>query len=207
MFEKNYKIEDFIGTFDNFVKSETCDLLIDLFEKEKTFNNTWNRKQSENVSGDFKNDESLVLTRDHIEGSGKNSFIEIITNLRETVDIYLKETDILNYMGVKDLNICVNKIQKTLPSQGYHIWHVEKGYTNACSRVLVYTIYLNDVVTGGETEFLFQKKRVTSKKGRICIFPAHFPYVHRGNPPLDGIKYIITSWLHSNYDPAYPYEK
>lgn len=203
MFEKNYKIEDFIGTFDNFVKFETCDLLIDFFEKEKKFNNTWNRRQSENVSTNFKNDEALVLTRDHIEGSVKNPFIEIITNLRETIDIYLKETDIIKYMGVKDLNICVNKIQKTLPSQGYHVWHIEKSYTSACSRVLVYTIYLNDVVTGGETEFLFQKKRVTSKKGRICIFPAHFPYVHRGNPPLDGVKYIITSWLHADYQPAY----
>jgi hypothetical protein len=35
MSERNYTIEDFIGTFDNFVKFETCDLLIDLFEKEK----------------------------------------------------------------------------------------------------------------------------------------------------------------------------
>jgi hypothetical protein len=201
MSERNYTIEDFIGTFDNFVKFETCDLLIDLFEKEKKMKNTWNRRQSENVSGDFKKDEALFLTRDHLEGSGKDSFIEIIGNLRETVDIYLKETDILKYMGVKDLNPCVSKIQKTLPSQGYHVWHVEKGYTNACSRVLVYTIYLNDVATGGETEFLFQKKRLPSKKGRICIFPAHFPYVHRGNPPLDGIKYIMTSWLHADYLP------
>jgi hypothetical protein len=203
MLEKNYKIEDFIGTFDNFVRPETCDLLIDLFEKEKKMKNTWDRMQSENVSVSLKSDESLFLTRDHLEGSGKNSFLEILSNLRETVDIYLKETDILKYTGVKELNICVSKIQKTLPSQGYHIWHIEKGYSNACSRILVYTIYLNDIVSGGETEFLFQKKRLASKKGRICLFPAHFPYVHRGNPPLDGIKYIMTSWLHSNYEPAY----
>ena len=38
-------------------------------------------------------------------------------------------------------------------------------------------------------------KRVKPKKGRIVIWPAGFPYVHRGNSPLSGDKYIITSWM------------
>ena len=33
------------------------------------------------------------------------------------------------------------------------------------------------------------------KKGRIVIWPAGFPYVHRGNPPLKHEKYILTSWM------------
>ena len=33
------------------------------------------------------------------------------------------------------------------------------------------------------------------KKGRIVIWPAAFPYVHRGNSPLSGKKYILTSWM------------
>jgi hypothetical protein len=203
MFEKNYKIEDFIGTFDNFVRPETCDDLIDFFEKEKKMQNTWSRKNSENVSGNFKSDEQFYVTRDHLEGSGKKSFEEVLTSLREALEIYAKQTDILRYMEVEELHLCVSKIQKTLPSQGYHVWHVEKSYTSACSRVLVYTIYFNDIIAGGETEFLFQKKRVPAKKGRICIFPAHFPYVHRGNPPLDEAKYIMTSWYHANPGPVY----
>ena len=46
-----------------------------------------------------------------------------------------------------------------------------------------------------ETEFLNQSTRVKPKKGRIAIWPAGFPYVHRGNPPLKGEKYILTSWM------------
>ena len=88
------------------------------------------------------------------------------------------------------------KIQKTLPTEGYHVWHIEhgKGWVNE-PRAFVFSIYLNDVEDGGETEFLHFSKRVKPKKGRIVIWPAGFPYVHRGNPPLSGEKYILTSWM------------
>ena len=76
------------------------------------------------------------------------------------------------------------------------MWHVEhgKGYLNE-PRAFAWSIYLNDVEEGGETEFLNQSIRVKPKTGRIVIWPASFPYVHRGNPPLSGKKYIITSWM------------
>jgi len=88
------------------------------------------------------------------------------------------------------------KIQKTLPTEGYHVWHIEhgKGYENE-PRAFVFSIYLNDVEEGGETEFLHFSKRVKPKTGRIVIWPAGFPYIHRGNPPLSGEKYILTSWM------------
>ena len=87
------------------------------------------------------------------------------------------------------------KIQKTLPKEGYHVWHFENGSLDTSDRVVAWTIYLNDVEEGGETEFLYQSKRVKAKKGDICIFPANFLYPHRGNPPLSGTKYIITGWF------------
>ena len=61
--------------------------------------------------------------------------------------------------------------------------------------IILISIYLNDVKEGGETEFLHFSKRVKPKTGRIVIWPAGFPYVHRGNPPLSGEKYILTSWM------------
>ena len=62
-------------------------------------------------------------------------------------------------------------------------------------RAFVFSVYLNDVEEGGETEFLHFSKRVKPKTGRIVIWPAAFPYIHRGNPPLSGEKYILTSWM------------
>ena len=70
----------------------------------------------------------------------------------------------------------------------------DKGYKLE-ARAFVFTIYLNDVEEGGETEFLHFSKRVKPKAGRIVIWPAPFPYLHRGNPPLSGKKYILTSWM------------
>jgi hypothetical protein len=55
--------------------------------------------------------------------------------------------------------------------------------------------YLNDVEEGGETEFLYQKKRVKPVKNRVVVWPAGFTHTHRGNPPLSNAKYIITGWV------------
>ena len=87
-------------------------------------------------------------------------------------------------------------IQKTLPTEGYHVWHIEhgKGFENE-PRAFVFSVYLNDVKEGGETEFLHFSKRVQPKTGRIVFWPAGFPYVHRGNSPLSGEKYLLTSWI------------
>ena len=108
---------------------------------------------------------------------------------------YAKHTGGLDAYGVP-FHFTQLKIQKTLPTEGYHVWHIEhgKGFDNE-ARAFVFTIYLNDVKEGGETEFLHFSKRIKPKTGRIVIWPAGFPYVHRGNPPLSGEKYILTSWM------------
>ena len=63
------------------------------------------------------------------------------------------------------------------------------------NRIMAWMIYLNDVEDGGETEFLYQSMRVKPKQGTLVLWPAHFTHMHRGNPPLSGEKYIMTSWL------------
>ena len=65
--------------------------------------------------------------------------------------------------------------------------------------MLAWTIYLNDVPEGGETEFLYQSQRVSPEKGKTCIFPAGFMHTHRGNPPLKKDKYIATGWMEHAY--------
>ncbi len=82
---------------------------------------------------------------------------------------------------------------------GYHYWHSEaqpqKGKNDALHRVLLFMAYLNDVAEGGETEFYYQDRKVAPRKGRMVIAPAYFTHTHRGNVPVSGDKYIVTSWL------------
>jgi hypothetical protein len=84
-------------------------------------------------------------------------------------------------------------------SGGYHHWHSEIYPQNAsCDslhRVLLWMVYLNDVDEGGETEFLYQGRKIAPRKGRLVIAPAGFTHTHRGNVAVSGDKYIATSWI------------
>ena len=91
-------------------------------------------------------------------------------------------------------------LQKYLQnSGGYHHWHSEIYPQNAsCEslhRVLLWMFYLNDVEDGGETEFMYQGRRIAPKKGRLVIAPAGFTHTHKGNVAKSGDKYIATSWI------------
>ena len=58
-------------------------------------------------------------------------------------------------------------------------------------------IYLNDVEEGGETEFLYQRKKLKPTKNRAVIWPGSYTHLHRGNPPME-TKYILTGWYTNN---------
>ena len=87
------------------------------------------------------------------------------------------------------------KIQKTMPGGGYHIWHPEMQSIHEKGRCLVFMLYLNDVEEGGETEFLYQKRRIQPKKDRLLIWPCSYTHTHRGNTVLAGEKFVLTGWV------------
>ena len=64
--------------------------------------------------------------------------------------------------------------------------------------MLVAILYLNTVKEGGETEFLYQRTRISPKQGTLILFPPSWTHTHRGNPPLSGNKYILTTWMEFN---------
>lgn len=84
-------------------------------------------------------------------------------------------------------------------SGGYHHWHSEvyprDPNCDTLHRVLLFMFYLNDVAEGGETSFLYQDEHVRPQAGRMVIAPAGFTHTHKGQVPLSGDKYILTSWI------------
>lgn len=82
---------------------------------------------------------------------------------------------------------------------GYPYWHSEiaprVGNDDNLHRVLLWTIYLNDDFSEGETEFLYQNRRITPRSGSLLFAPTAFTHTHRGNMPKGGNKYIATSWV------------
>tara|TARA_R110000824_G_scaffold146718_1_gene315807 strand:- start:660 stop:1250 length:591 start_codon:yes stop_codon:yes gene_type:complete len=192
--KKTVNIDNFIGVYDNYITLDECNRAIKLYEDQNKFNNTINRIGFENASILRKQDKQFFAIENNLDVWWE-SLKPMVFNFDMAFKHYIETT------GAKDaydtpFHFTTLKIQKTLPTEGYHIWHIEhnKGYDNE-PRAFAYSIYLNDVEDGGETEFLHQSVRVKPKTGRIVIWPAGFPYLHRGNPPLSGEKYILTSWM------------
>lgn len=91
-------------------------------------------------------------------------------------------------------------LQKYIADQGgYPYWHCElypqldQGET--LHRVVLWTIYLNDDFQEGETEFLYQRRKIAPRAGSLLIAPTAFTHTHRGNTPKGGDKYIATGWV------------
>ena len=193
--EKVFKIENFIGIYDNYITEIECDNAIKFFEQQKKFQKTLDRKSFENAKAVEKKDLQYFAQSNNLD-VWWSELKTIIINFDQAFKNYVQQTGADGVYDEEEFHFTQLKIQKTLPTEGYHIWHIEhgKGHDNE-PRAFVFSIYLNDVEEGGETEFLNFSKRVKPKKGRIVIWPAGFPYVHRGNTPLSGEKYIITSWM------------
>ena len=119
----------------------------------------------------------------------------LATKVNEYLEIvfgeYLAKFEVLQESNLRSVR---QKVQETPIGGGYHLWHCEQSGVDLATRVLSWTIYLNDVDEGGETEFLYQHKRIKAEKGKILMFPASFTHTHRGNPPISNEKYIVTGW-------------
>jgi hypothetical protein len=195
MNEKTVNINNFIATYDNYITPEECNKAIKLYEDQNKFNNTINRIGFEKASILKKQDQQYFAANDNVD-IWWESLKPIMVNFDLAWNHYVKNIGADDAYDGGPFHFTTLKIQKTLPTEGYHVWHIEhgKGFDNE-PRAFAFSIYLNNVDEGGETEFLHFSKRVKPKTGRIVIWPAAFPYLHRGNPPLSGEKYILTSWM------------
>jgi hypothetical protein len=194
MKDKTVIIDNFIGVYDSYITKEECNKAIKLYEEQDKFNQTVNRIGFEKASILQKQDQQFFAAPNNI-GVWWESLKSMMINFEMAWKHYIVNVGADDAYRVP-FHFTDLKIQKTLPTEGYHVWHIEhgKGYDNE-ARAFVFSVYLNDVEEGGETEFLHFSKRVKPKTGRIVIWPAGFPYLHRGNPPLSGEKYILTSWM------------
>jgi hypothetical protein len=193
--ERKINIDKFIGIYDGYLTEDMCKEVVNFYERKNKMQQSFSRMASENVSTLFKKDTTVIMDQNNLEEWFSN-FKVLFANFDIALKHYVSNSGIGEAYDNNQFQYTTMRIQKTLPTEGYHIWHVEKssGYEYV-KRIMAFTIYLNDVEEGGETEFLYQSIRVKPKTGRIVIWPSGFPFVHRGNPPISGEKYLITSWM------------
>ncbi|MDC0002710.1 2OG-Fe(II) oxygenase [bacterium] len=188
------KLDGFVGIFENVFEDDFIDELIKFFEskevlglQDETKSTQTDRDMTELQFADFMTIQSVPpMFSQHFFG-----------RLWEHIyPQYTKEFAILGALKMQGEGL---KMKRIKPGGGFHSWHCE-GMGDTPRRRIVAQLYLNDIDEAGETEFLYQNKRISPKRNRLLLWPADWTHTHRGNPPIgDTNKYILTTWLEEQY--------
>ena len=122
---------------------------------------------------------------------------EFKRDIKKVYERYKLETGSGPLAGVNTLespNVFQYNVDKTEPFH-YHR-HADNWNFATSTRQVSIIAYLNDVQEGGATDFGDLGVRVMPRKGCVLIFPSFYTYMHLGEPPISGSKYIIVSWIH-----------
>lgn len=196
----NIEYKDFIGFYRNVYPEGYCQHLIKEFERLESEGAGSSRQSSENALAHHKNDFQIFCNvKNHsIEPfEGRDSVGTFFDGLQVGYDHYINKFSVLKNSG--EIKATSMKMQRTSPGGGYHVWHSEQGGGNGANRVLVYLLYLNTLLQGGngETEFLYQEQRVEPEENLLLFWPAAYTHPHRGNPVYNNnFKYIVTGWFY-----------
>jgi len=191
--------EDFIAVFSDVYTEGFCEHLIAEFDRLETYGVASNRIQSENSLKHDKSDNQVYMNMYNSEPQlfrGENTQQVFFAGLQKCFEGYTQEYSPLRQDRLRCDSM---KVQKTRSGEGYHIWHKEQGSGGAaCNRGLVFALYLNTLLpeSCGETEFLYQKRRIQPVENTVLFWPASFTHVHRGNPVYNATKYIVTGWFY-----------
>lgn len=176
---------NFIGTY--WIDKKLCDDIV------KHYHEYPNKEPGTNADGlvhkDIKDSMDVPF-----RGEVSDRYFE---HLRHCVQRYNKK---YNYSRVNGKSLIIREdgnIQFYQPKGGYKKYHFEldKCHEIVSKRHLVFMTYLNNVWWGGETQFLYQKKKVKARKGKTLIWPSDWTHTHRGIVAPFESKIIVTGWL------------
>lgn len=186
-------INNFIGVKDGAMSDHDCD---DIVSHIVEMSSLGSRDSSNNSYGDTQFKNGKFGREDYQVFQPQQSdykLKDIINCAFDGLDEYKHIISSVKSSGTLVSHVC--KLQHTPVGGGFHEWHCEQGGGASSPRALVWMLYLNDVVDGGETEFLYQQMKCKPKKGTLVIWPAGITHPHRGNPPYSNDKYVATGWF------------
>lgn len=178
---------DFIRTYPKVIDDYSIDALIEMANNSITWTKGWSRERNDV----HRKDKQVALQIDPVN-QGLNNYINECL-LEKVFEPYAEEFGYLK--SIKEWTSAVTILTKIEPSEGYHSWHCEDLTYDCQQRHLAWMIYLNDIEEGGETEFLYQQKKIKPRRGMGAIWPGSFTHLHRGNPPITAAKYTLTGWF------------
>ncbi len=181
------ELRDLIHIHENVVEPNVCQFLIDVFENFP--------EQQQTVDQDKKPSfTQFNLTENK----------EIVDNLNNIHNLFIQQTMVYRdeYYEFVDKRVFPQqhafeqfRIKRYNPG-GDEMFdtHVDVMDYASARRYLSFMWYLNDIEDGGET--VFKDVTIKPKTGTLLVFPPLWMYPHRGNPPISGPKYIMSTYLH-----------
>ena len=190
-------MDNLIRVYDDVIDEESCQKLIEKFEKfEEHFEEVYEKDEEERIS--FK---QLQLVKFKEWESVQQGMLELFQDyiVRYKMDCNIKDKqwpEEYGYEAIRMKRYLNNDIDRFDP-------HVDVLDHNTARRFLACFIYVNDVDEGGETKFVNLNKEgtyipltVNPKRGRLLMFPPMWPWYHAGLKPESGKKYLIHSYCH-----------
>lgn len=184
---------DFIGTYENILNFDLCDEIVSTFDYYHDMDAVFCEDGQFDTANAGRFDWALDLFElgSHMKQTNPQQIVNEV--LKNCLDEY---KTVFGHLKPLTLYSITQKVQKTPAGGGYHIWHDENTSIQHSGRALVWMFYLNDDFEGGETEFLYYKKRIKPSKGTLLIWPAGLTHCHRGGLVLSGTKYVMTGWFY-----------
>ena len=186
------RYSDFIGEYSCAYSTEYCNEIIRGFDYYQDIDAVYCEDDQFENSNAGRFDWALDL---HDMSPSMNG--PVSQQMNEVLFECLEEyTQVFGHLKIVPFYSLAQKIQKTPAGGGYHVWHDENSSVQEARRSLVWMIYLNDDYEGGETEYLYYKKRIQPERGKLLIWPAGMTHCHRGGLVLKGNKYVATGWFY-----------
>lgn len=179
-----------IFTIDNFVKEEECDYLSAIIQKHSVRSTVAGYGNEQSVTSDARTSSTSTL-------SPEDPIVKIIDQrMADELQIPL---------------INGESFQGQIYTAGQEFkdhtdYFTGDSYINHClhsgQRTWTFMLYLNDVDSGGETEFPNLKKKIKPKKGMAVVWKnsdgtdkEYVDTLHAGRPVKKGKKIIVTKWF------------
>jgi len=184
------ELTDFISHYDDVVSKDFCNTVVKSFELDSHCHDVVDRSKRPSFT-------QMNISEQYLKR--RERWIDIQTEVqnvfREYIDKYIEDhnvgPDFPHKYAFEEY-----RIKRYLPNVDEFRDHVDVGDHSSARRFLVCFLYLNDVISGGETDFPLLEYSVKPKTGRLLIFPPMWLYRHAGRPVTEGKKYILGSYLH-----------
>ena len=185
---REVKPSSFIFEIENALTSDICEHIIKRFENNP-------EQQYQGRIGQLASEDQAIKRTTDLACSAHKDWHDVDQFLFRSLGLAMRliQEKFPFFRGpFKDIGYNIQRYQE---GEYYH-WHIDGGSHQFADRQLVALWYLNDVPSpGGETEFLYQKVKVTPTQGKLVLFPPFWTHEHRAVTVDKGIKYIATTWV------------